>query len=177
MKVKTSAPKCVRVLSVVSLVLSILWVVGYVVCVLFQREIRPLFITNPAAIEYFHVPVAPIVENAVTLLFMLTTSILVLVFGQKKIWSNAFSITMLSVASLLYLTRGILGTVVSTVETTMLNRYGTAMIAAASTVNATLNYVSYFFSAAVICMIIALVILTYRCALDNKAAKNGGYLV
>lgn len=177
MKVKTSAPKCVRVLSIASLVLSVLWVVGYVVCVMLQREIRPLFVTDPTAIEYFYVPVAPIVENTVMLLFMLVTSILVLAFGEKKIWSNAFSITMLSVMSFLYLTRGILGSVVSTVETTMLGRYGSAMMAAAATVNSTVGYAGLFSGAATVCMILALVILTYRCTLDRKAARNGGYLV
>lgn len=175
MKKKTIAPKCVRTLSIVSLVLSGLWILAYILCVVFQREIRPLFMTDPEALAAFYVPIAPIVGNALLLLVQAAASILICAFGKKAVWANWSALTMLLVRVVAGLPCGLIATVVSTFEAARINAYGSQMIAAYTTVNTTLGYAGYFFSVSNLCTLVALAILCYRCAIDAKAQRTGNY--
>ena len=175
MKMKTIAPKCVRVLSIVSMALSVLWILAYILLVLFQREIRPLFMTDSSALEAFYVPVASLIGNALPLLIQLTAAILICASGKKVAWATWSALTLLLVKMILAIPSGLVATAVSTYETVRVNTYGTAMVVAYSTVSTTIAYASYFLSAANMCMLVALTILCYRCMMDARAQRTGSY--
>ena len=169
---KFSSPKCVRVLSVLALVFSVLWIVAYILCVVFQNQIKPLFISSPEAAGWFIFPVTPLVSNAVLLIVISVFAILLLAFGQKSVWAVWISAVFLGAVVFANYAGGFIGALCSVFDSMQFNQYGTMAVASYTALNSVLGYVGFLISAAYICMLTALGILTHHCAFEAKMQKN-----
>lgn len=172
---KTVAPLSARILAIVSLSLSVLWILAYIACVVFQKDIRIAMNYPEETINLWVVPFAPLVSNGILALVQSVFGILLLVFWKKPVWSRGTGIAFVTVEISLYALCSVLGAFLSTMETVWVGRFqGYTALAASASVTQSLSLVGGLFSTGATCMILALALLWYRCGFDAARQKNGG---
>lgn len=175
MKTRTVAPLSARILSIVTLALSLLWVLAYIVCVVFQRDIRIALNYPEDVINYWMLPITPLISNGILALVQSVFGILLLAFWKKAVWSKGAVTAFLAVEIGLYALCFVFSAVFSGMESIWIGQFrGYAALAALSSVTQSLSFVSGLFGTGVTCMIIALSLLCYRCGFDAERQRTGG---
>lgn len=174
---KTTAPLAARILAIASLALGLLWVIGYFVCVVFQRDIRIALNYPDETINFFRVPVAPLVTNGLLILLQSIVAVLLIVFWKKAVWSRGAAIALIVSETALVVLQGVFGSVISSAETVWIGQYiGYTALSAMSSVTQSLSLIGGFASLGSLLMLTALSLLAYRAGLDRQLQKNGGVL-
>lgn len=175
MKTRTVAPLSARILSIVSLALSLFWILAYIVCVVFQRDIRIALNYPEEVINYWMLPVTPLIVNGILALVQSVFGILLLAFWKKAVWSKGAAIAFVSAEVGVYALCSVLDLLLSSLESVWVGQYrGYTALAAMSSVTQSLSFVSGLFGTGITCMIIALSLLCYRCGFDAERQRTGG---
>lgn len=170
---KSVSPISVRVLSIVSVALSLLWGIAYVACIAFQRDIKIMQNAPEEIINLFVIPLAPLLQYGLIFLVQAVFAILIVAFWGKAVWSKGITVTVLIVDIVLLAANRVFGGLIATMETLMVGQIrGHEALASLGLINGILSHVGGFATASTVCMIIALSILAFRSCTDAKRSRG-----
>ena len=163
-----AAPRCTRMLALASMILSVLWVILYFVAVIFQRQYLSLYAASAEMLKSFVIPISPLVSYLALWIAQMLFCILLLTSAKKPVWTRGKGAGMLIAGSVLLVLSGVLKLVLPLLEGELYAQYGATMLATYSVVNTGISNFSGIMTAASICAMIAVSILTYQAALSRR---------
>lgn len=171
---RTAAPRSARILAVCSIVLSGLAFVLYIAAVVLQRQYKALLAYPAELVNYFVVPLSPVLANLVLFITQLVFCILLISSGNKPVWTKGKGAAFVTAEAILLFLSGVLLTVLSKAESAMYAQYGAYMTASYSAASGLAAKTGDVMTGSVICSLIAFSIVVYRSALDRKAQISAG---
>lgn len=171
---RTVTPKSARILAICSIILSGLAFILYIAAVVLQRQYKVLLQYPAELVNYFIVPLSPVLANLALFITQLVFCIVLISSGNKPAWTKGKSTAFVTTEAILLFLSGVMLNVFSMVESTMYAQYGTYMTASYSVVSGLTAKTGDVMTGSVICSLIAFSIVAYRSALDRKAQISMG---
>ena len=164
----SAAPKSARVLAVLSISLSALFLLLYFIIVLLQRVYKPWFSYDPEIIAYFSVPLAPFLSVLVLFIVQLVFCIILLASGNKAVWSQGKGVAFCTVEAVLLAGSGLLMYILPLLEGKIYASFGSNVLVSYNIVTSLVEKAIDFFNGSVICSLIAFALVIYKASLNKK---------